>query len=275
MRLAVGIPSTFTGNLKNRAIRARVIGELARFLALFRVTELVVFHEPDEKFDTHGLGRYIVKLLKYAVTPPPLKKLAFPLEETDRWFGVIPPLEMRIHREGWIGGRGWGVLHRGVLHVVERGHVKEVKDYGLTGGAKRFFGKPNGPLLVPVERNGNDYRVVSPLDLTREMYIGFYPRYFNRDVNSLVREYKRRGFSVIATSRKGEPITEKGVRERVGELLAHDVLVLFGGPFRGLMELGLKGHDILVNVLPDQELETIHTQEAVALTLYLLEFLSW
>jgi len=229
------IPSTFTSVVKHRPLRAYVIGELARVLAIFGVTHVFIYYDRDPYFDSHALGRYIVKVLKYAVTPPWLKKKVFPKEETDRWFGLIPPLQIEAHERESVGGWSWVAI---------------------------------GGRLVPLCRG----RPVDPLRIKRDPYIGFWAEYIPERIDRAVELVRRRkGFRyVVGTSRHGESIWDGAVRERLRELASGGVAVVFGGHHRGIFEMpgGSPAlFDLVVNIYPLQRTRTIRTEEAVALAL--------
>ncbi len=259
MRLMIAIPSTFTSVEKNRMLRAYLIGQLARFLGMFHVTHIFVYYDKDPYFDSHGLGRYIVKTLKYAVTPPWLKKLVFPLEETDRYFGVIPPLQIKSHISP--GTTEWGaVTHERILvskHVNKKISVNKLVRLGY---GKRL------PQLVAIK----DGKLISPEKLTREEYIGFWPVYFNKSLSSLLKILKKK-FNpyIIGTSRKGKSLSDLNINNR-------DICVVFGSHHRGIYEMpGFKerDYDVIVNVLERQGTKTIRTEEAVPLSLEALSVL--
>jgi len=231
------LPSTLTSTMKYRPLRAREIGELARYFAIFGVTHVFVYHDPDPFFDSHALGRYIVKVLRYAVAPPWLKKKAFPLRDTDRWFGLIPPLQIEAHMKEQVGGWGWGVVD---------------------GKLRPFFrGKP-----------------VSPYALNRANYIGFWAEYIPHAINDALKKVSTvlDDPFFIGTSRKGESIWDDDVRKRLLAARDRDVVILFGGHHRGIYEMGVdeKLLDVVINAYPLQRTKTIRTEEAVAIVLSVL-----
>ncbi len=227
------IPSTFTSTVRFRPLRTFLIGQLARIFAIFGVTHVFVYHDEDPLFDSHALGRYIVKVLRYAVTPPWLKKEAFPKESTDRWFGLVPPLQIEAHERERIGPWSWG---------VERGH------------------------LVPLFRG----RPADPMDLTRRYYIGFWAEYIPEPLGKALEVVSKKfGNAVlVGTSRRGDPIWARDVRETL-RLLRGDWVVVFGGPHRGIFEMGVgrESFHAVVNIYPRQRTKTIRMEEAVALAL--------
>ncbi len=264
-RIIIAFPSTVTSNLRFRPIRAYALGQLARWLGLFRVTQIIVFYDPDPLFDSHGLGRYIVKVLKYCVTPPWFKKMVFPKPLYDKNFNYVPPLTIQSHQKAWIKNRSWGVLkkEKGKVVLIYRSNSKlvkkEIKDQ-----------KIKYPSLVPIEKRENKLYTLDPFDLTVENYIGYYPIYFNKQINKLIADLRKRfgnSLTVIGTSRKGKPINK--VRNKLKRLLSRkNILILFGGPNRGLYEIepSIKNKlDITVNAFPNQQLKTIHTLEAIPL----------
>ncbi len=232
----VMLPSTFTSTVKHRPLRPYVIGKLARVLAIFGVTHVFVYYDDDPYFDSHALGRYIVKVLKYAVTPPWLKKKAFPKSTTDRWFGLIPPLQIEAHEKESIGGWSWGVV---------------------------------GGRLYPLYRG----RPVNPLRIKRDPYIGFWAEYIPEKLDRAIKQVKKRmgALHIIGTSKYGRSIWDAAVKENIYDFSSQDVVVVvFGGPHRGIFEMSGEVSDLfdlVVNVYPHQRTRTIRTEEAVALTL--------
>jgi predicted SPOUT superfamily RNA methylase MTH1 len=93
---------------------------------------------------------------------------------------------------------------------------------------------------------------------------------------------KKQNFNlVIATSRKGKPITQ--VMDALNEKwkTSKKILVAFGAPTQGLYEIVVQEHreleDIahfVVNTIPNQGTETVRTEEALYATLAVLNTFS-
>lgn len=254
----VAIPSTFTSVERDRKIRAHIIGQLARFLGMYRVTHVLVYYDEDPYFDSHALGKYIVKTLKYAVTPPWLKKEAFPLEETDRYWGAIPPLQIQAHQKE--GNVGWGVVKDGKL--LWKGEKRPADEKELK---KKGYGRKT-PQLVAV-KNG---KVIDPYTLNREDYNGFWPVYFNKPLPDLIKHVRKRFDAyVIGTDRDGEYLGDVAERVRKGSK-SKDVLIVFGGHHRGITEMkgfGEGDYDVIISLFRRQETKSVRTEEAVPLVL--------
>ncbi len=261
-RATLLLPDTFTANIKNRLLRARMIGETARSIALNGITQVLIYHEEDEKVRSTSLGRYITKLLKYAVTPPYLKKIIFPLEETDKYFGVIPPLELWSHKRR--GTIRWGAVKREKMYVIIFDGEEEVRraigrgeDIVKRLGEGRYY-------LMPIHGE----RVIDPKLLTTNPYIGYYPFYTGQSPDNILRHSNT--FRVLL-SKYGEDVytAARTLRRKVE---GRDITFVVGSPFRCLLERHGKNKPIdrslfhsIVNVFPDQTLETIHTHEAISI----------
>ncbi len=256
MRLIVLIPSTFTSVEKNRLLRARIIGELARFLGMYRVTHVIVYHDDDPYFDSHALGKYTVKTLKYAVTPPWLKKEAFPIRTTDRNWGAIPPLQIRSHVKP--GKIRWAVWRDGKAFDGK-------EEWALSETAiKRAGIKPISPSLIPVDRR----RALNVNQLNREQYIGFWPEYWNVGLHKAIERLRKRfgDVYVVGTTRHGE----RAERAMHGYERGRDMALVFGGHHRGILEMPdyrESDYNGLMNLFERQETKTVRTEEAVPLVL--------
>ncbi len=253
---AVLIPSTFTSDEKNLYLRNYKIGELARACSAFSVDEIYVYWDKDPLFDSHGLGRYITKILDYCNTPPYLRKHLFPKEEDLKYVGVIPPLKSphQIPEESGLKHRmGYVLGVRGKEATVDCGYKKPltVKNKNLKKGQ-----------TVTIDEDTKEV-VGGEVD----SYNGYQVEYFNKSLVHLVKKLKRENYSLIGTSRKGKDI--RNVKLDV----KNKVAIAFGSPYRGLSKLLGKDMKLLnetVNVVPGQKVETVRTEEAVYYTLSIL-----
>jgi len=269
-KLIVALPSTFTC-IENRKLRTYLIGKLARYLAIFKVTHVFIYYDPDPRFNSHGLGKYITKVLKHCITPPYLKKYATPYKSEYREFGLLHPLQIKSHLEKRPTGQfNWGVVNKNLELIFFRGskllkskiNKEELKSKGYS---------LNLPQLVVLK----NYKLCSPLELGRKYYLGFWVRYFNKGLKEVI-EFSKANFKplfVIATSRQGKFVFE--LKNIIKTQLRKNWMVLFGGHHRGLLQLGKKEwYDIIINLFKDQETKTIRTEEAIPLVLQALADIS-
>ncbi len=268
-RLNILIPSTFTSNLKNRIVRTYVIGSLARSLGIGRATNVIVYHDKDKYFDSNALGRYIVKVLKYAVTPPWLKKYVFPLSPEDRYLGVVPPLQINAHISD-NGPRVWGVVDQikdGKAQIRYRVN-KKWYNFVISKSMLSDFGYPKKVYqLVPVDSSSK--AVIPYYELGREKYIGYFPHYSPSNLHHAITQVRKRfGGIVIGTSRKGTFFEDTNIAHKLKT--SKTVTIVFGGPNRGIFEIDgfrRRDFDYIINIMEHQETKSLRTEEAVLLTL--------
>lgn len=87
IKRCVVIPaSIFVG--EDRRLATLRLGLLARYLAIFRVEEVVIFGKDDT---------LVAEVLRYAETPPYLRRRTIPLHPLLRYAGVVPPLQSPHH----------------------------------------------------------------------------------------------------------------------------------------------------------------------------------
>ncbi len=259
MRKILLIPSTFTGETKDPKIRIYKIAQIARAASTFGITDIGVYFDPDSKFDSHGLGRFIVKVLKYLNTPPYLRKVAFPIDESLKFIGVAPPLKVRHHLEK---GR-----YRYAYVVKRKKNGAIVND-----GDHEFFVRGevrDRIVVVDLPRR----RIIDKKELP--FYFGYDVFYFSAGLKPLLERYRYQNFLLIGTSRYGDDIRSikfSGIKDRKG------VVVVFGSFSRGLKDIlgddWKEQFDYVINVVLGQEVQTIRTEEAAYYTLSILRYLN-
>ncbi len=251
------IPSTFTGEKRDAKIRIFLISQLARACVNFGINEIGVYYDPDPKFDSHGLGRFIVKVLKYLNAPPYLRKLAFPKKKEFSQIGAALPITAKYHelRDRYE-----------YVYVIKRKNKK----YFVSDGRKVFTVFSNKNIrskIVIYDKSLNDF--VLPWET--EEYFGYETFYYNRPLENLLKRLKKEGATIIGTSRLGRDVRKVKLR-KTGR-----IVIVFGSFARGLQEIIGKSwksfFDEVINVSPDQNLKTLRTEEAVFYTLSIFKYL--
>jgi len=257
----VAIPSSlFVG--EDRKLATLRLGLIARYLAIFRVEEVLVFG---------GDSDFVVDVLRYAETPPYLRQKLIPLKSALRYCGVIPPLQSPHHPPSPKG--------RGFVCEYREGIVLRT----LTDAALVDVGLKE-PILVQGRARPRERVTVIIDDKPRLVHRRKVPFYWGYEVstapNLRAAVSACEGYVKVATSRLGDPVrnvAEELVREakRKG-----GVAVFFGERERGLLDIALeegwdpKGtFDFIVNLVPNQGTFTIRTEEAIPITLAVLDFL--
>jgi len=264
-RIAISLPDTVLEDKESLREKTAKLGVIARACAIYGVDIIEVFGDPKEK----GEEKVVRKVLEYLETPQYLRKRLFPLDEELRYAGMLPPLRIPSHKARIPAERlAIGEVREGVVNAD--GTV----DIGLEVAPKLRQKSPPGRRVT--------VRVASlkpPLaDLLPKERAGPYWGYsVEAKATAEVLSDPRFGLK-IATSRFGTPIADE--LGRLGSSLqsAQGVKLIFGSPSSGLFDI--MGRDLprrvdyVVNLFPEQQVETVRTEEAILVSLGIVGLLS-
>jgi predicted SPOUT superfamily RNA methylase MTH1 len=253
-RLAVAIPDTVLEEKESLREKTVKLGVIARACAIYGVDLIEVFRDPRGR----GEASEISKVLEYLETPQYLRKRLFPLEETLRYAGILPPLRIPSH------------LPKVPEESVEVGDFRE----GVTNGDGTV---DVGLDVMPKLRGGFAagrrvtvrYVSLKP-PVTEVVQRDQVPHYwgYRVETKSLPEVLNDGRFRVrIATSRRGSPVKGSLAKVRAALATAESVKLIFGSPSRGLFDMA--GEDLgrqvdfVLNLFPGQQVETVRTEEAV------------
>ncbi|WP_020220834.1 putative RNA uridine N3 methyltransferase [Halarchaeum acidiphilum] len=266
------VPSSICREAEDKREATRKLGYVARAAAVFRADRLVVF--PDREGERRWGGGFIETVLRYAATPPYLRKEAFDTRDELEYAGVLPPLRLSSwtgsessgsgsHREGivtQVGSEGrvrvnCGMQHPISLHLPGDMEVSEGERVTIRVSSRR-----------PVRAK-----------IIEEAPPGF--QVFTRPIGDEL-DRPDAGFRV-ATSRFGVPVGAANVGDLTRRVHEDGLTVAFGSPERGLPPmLGLTaeavrefdsaqstrapgGFDVWLNTVPNQGSEVVRTEEAM------------
>jgi hypothetical protein len=278
MTTSVLVPSSLAREAEDRREATRKLGYVARAAAVFRVDRLTVYPDPD------GAGKwedgFVETVLRYAATPPYLRKEVWDRRGELEYAGVLPPLRVRSRTGS--GSDESGSLRQGIVTEV-----------GADGRARVNCGLQHPvSLVVPPGMEVDEGERVSVRVSSR------------RPVRAKIVDEPLPGFAVdatdldaaltrsdagycIAASRFGEELTVT----KLGQLVEGrggsdesgvegDLTVAFGAPERGLPSIldadpetvaGEHGDDtrfdLWLNTVPEQGSEVVRTEEALFATL--------
>ena len=94
--LSILIPSIIVDNAQSKELRTYLIGELARTIGIFKISEVIIFHD-KLKDNSRDYINYFIKNLQYLETPQYLRKSLFPLSENLKLSVLMNPLESQHH----------------------------------------------------------------------------------------------------------------------------------------------------------------------------------
>ncbi len=282
------VPSSLAREAEDKREATRKIGYVARAATIFRIDRLTVYPDPagEQKYD----DGFVATVLRYAATPPELRKELWDTRDELEYAGVLPPL--RALSQTGSGSDGSGSLRQGIVTKAGTdGHVRV--NCGL-----------QHPISLPVP-DGMDLtegeRVtvrVSSREPVRAKLVDVDPSGFVVDRSDLDTAVSRSDAGLaIAASRYGEELTPKRLDEIApqcrresatgGDLADSAFTVAFGAPERGLPEIlgftpekiredGCKetgGFDLWLNTVPNQGSQVVRTEEAVFATLACLNLM--
>ena len=271
-RVSVALPASFTRDIPHLREKTSRAGIVARALAIFRVDEAIIY--ADAKGYSDKEGRLLQKLLSYQETPQYMRRALFARDPELQFAGILPPLRLPSHPS--IDKPRIGMVREAV--AVRAGDTSAV-DAGFSSLVTvRSKLKPLDRVTVSLTRlepsiEGN---LVDPDRLP--IYWGFRITRTDLTLGRLIRGEKRD--LTISTSRKGRAIREilQGLTSKWKS--SQRTLILFGSPDEGVPEIlnkeGVeveKACDFNLNMIPNQGVETVRTEEALFATLSILNLI--
>ena len=263
-KMAISLPDTVLEDKESLREKTTKLGFIARSCAIFGVDLIEVFRDPKMP----GEEKMIRRILEYLETPQYLRKRLFPLDEELRYAGMLPPLRIPSHKAKITSDRlPVGEVREGVVNVD--GTV----DIGLDVAPRLKQKSPPGKRVT--------VRVTSltPLvaDLIPKEKTGPYWGY-SMETKTIGEVLSDARYGVkIATSRLGTPVADELVRLRSSLQRAEGVKLIFGSPSRGLFDIVgpelPRKVDFVVNLFPEQHVETVRTEEALLVSLGVVSLL--
>ena len=276
MTTSVLVPNSLAREAEDRREATRNLGTVARAATVFRVDRLTVF--PDSDGVRRWEDGFVETVLRYAATPPYLRKAVWERRDELEYAGVLPPLRVRSRTGS--GSDESGSLRQGIVTEV-----------GADGRVRVNCGLQH-PVSLPVPDGpdiGEGERVtvrVSSRRPVRAKIVDESPPGFDVDRAGLDAALERDDAGLtVAASRHGQELSVT----RLGQLVealdgagdeagTGDLTVAFGAPERGLPamlgtdppasgETGDDRFDLWLNTVPNQGSEVVRTEEAVFATL--------
>ncbi len=283
MTRSVLVPSSLVREAEDKREATRKLGYVARAAAVFRIDRLVVF--PDREGERRWGAGFVETVLRYAATPPYLRKEAWGMQDELEYVGVLPPL--RVPSETATDSDESVALRQGI--VTEVGPDGRVRvNCGLQHPISLF-----APPDVEVEAGERIAIRISSREPVRARIVDESLPGFDVDSMDLTEALGRPDAGLrIATSRHGTPLTVGRLADLSGRVDdAGDLTVAFGAPGRGLPEIldvpvedvpaggGVAdagpageapvepgadpGFDLWLNTIPNQGSEVVRTEEAM------------
>ena len=269
MTVSVLVPSSLTRETTDKRAATRKLGAIARAAVIFRVDRVVVF--PDRDGEQRHDDGFVETVLRYAATPPYLRKEAWGTRDELEYAGVLPPLHAMSQTGS--GSPDPGSLRQGlVTEVGPDGHVR------VNCGLQHLISLPT-PDNRDVDVGERVTVRISSRRPVRAKLVDESPPGFVVERADLTTALNRTDAGLrIAASRHGEALTVGVLETLVDQIDVSGLTVAFGAPKRGLPAIlgldpetapatGAPDFDRWVNTIPNQGSETVRTEEAVFATL--------
>ena len=279
--LSVLIPSSIVDNAQSKELRTYLIGELARTIGIFKISEVIIFH--DKKDNSRDYINYFIKNLQYLETPQYLRKTLFPMSEDLKLSGLMNPLESQHHlrKDEWSPYREGCVLDRPVSGEYSWVNIGLSKDCKINQKLP-----PKTRVTVKLNENNFDHKLKyytgTPVSMSEPFlkngtYWGYVVRVCETYREIFSDSIYEGGYDfVIGTSDKGENYRTADFSKKKG--FKH-CLIIFGGisGIEGMMNDDehnninsadiSKNFDLYLNTCVNQGLRTIRTEEAILISL--------
>jgi len=276
----IAIPTSFTENLSSMMQRSFAVSNLARAAACFGVRRIYVY--PDPLSQDRTTYKDVIKLLKYLITPPYLKKVLFEFEDTLAYVGALPPVKLPLFQEKIrIKDIEYPIYRVGYTFARKRGDVYLI-DVGLDKPVAVKGRRPPPIAMVKIVKNAQKYLIGELVDDEEIQELGLYRGYsVLRSRESLVSLVKRYKGVTIGLSRYGEYVGDINVSRLKKEMTQKKgVLLVLGSHSYGLKEI-LSYYDVepkelfdyYLNLVFNQKVETIRVEEAVWIALTTMDFI--
>ncbi len=273
-RFSVAIPGSVASDTPHLREKTAKLGAIARACSIFGVTEVILY--PDDPHRDQGADlQFCFDILTYIETPQYLRRRLFKLSPTFKFTGILPPLQTPPHnvpssssqlkvgdlREGVVVGRTGSNVN------VDAGLKETIECQGSYRIGER--------VTLQLTDLGKELRAQIVEPSSSSIYWGYR---VTRSQFKLANMFQREEFDLrIGTSRYGTPVEE--LWSEISKSLSNveSVLIVFGSPRRGLLEIlsqeGKKPTDLFhffVNTVPSQQVATVRTEEALFITLGML-----
>jgi len=277
-QVSIAVPASFVSDIPHLREKTIKIGSLARVAAIFRISEIIIF--PDlPKVNQGQDSNLIATILSYVETPQYLRKRLFKIRPELRYAGILPPLRTPHHPLS------------DKMKALKIGEYREGAVSSFTKDGSLVEIGVERPILVPnIRLSLDDRATVRIIELGKhpkavlanrseiQSYWGYRITVTNVSFGQLI---KTCAFDlVVATSKRGAPFAK--VRDKLTDRWkkSRRILIAFGAPTQGLYEIVAHEHveleDIAhftVNTIPNQGTETVRTEEAVFVSLAILNLL--
>ncbi|MEM1628956.1 MAG: putative RNA uridine N3 methyltransferase [Desulfurococcaceae archaeon] len=270
--LRVILPTSILEVEHSLLLKSNRIHQVARWCSIFGVKEVVFYKEFSTSIEKFARDKEIIEMhWKYFFTPPYLRKVLVPINPLLRHVGLWPPIRLEIYDKEPVPRTG----------EYRLGYSVKSRDgyFKINIDGKNFYRAVNADceegLVLVVVKDVNK-KLVECIN-SNDVYTGPRLKFAVKLIDEIL-EHKNRGL-MIATDRKGRLPSIKDI-DKIRGYPSAEINILFGSPRHDLFEIANgegfdldKYVDFIWNTIPGQKVVSIRTEEALLITLGVLNML--
>ncbi len=273
--LEIALPSSVVSIEHGLLLRTLKIYQIIRYASIFGTKKIIIYYD---SFIPRTIDKKVKSLIKkihnYLIIPPYLRKKLMPLDKDLKFVGALPPLRLNIYDVS-MKPRPNEIR----VCLIRRRNDKFTADCGLKKEVLIIDNESNIREGLGLVRIIDTYRFIGKYidKYDSNVYLG--PSIdFERSLKNIIERKQGTSTCIIATSKYG--VIPKAEDMRRALFNKSRLLVLFGSPYGGLYEIAEnEGWELedrikhIWNTVPGQHVKTIRTEEALIITLGLINLL--
>ena len=273
--LEIAIPSNILEDCQSLYTKSQKLSLIARSASIFQINKIYIY-----KVKRTDDSNFISLLLNYLVTPQYLRKKSFPVLHDLKYAGILSPLKIPSHLvlKDLLSFTN-SQPRQGLILKYNKKTNSSIIDLGLNklGVLHGKFSIGDIITVIPYISRSNEF--ISVKQSKPNKYWGYKVDVINSF--SVLSENKSFDFKIITTkSGKNLQHMYESLFDSVNRKTQMKILIVFGSPKHGVLEI-IKNEKILVNfndflllnLFPNQGVETIRSEEAILGTLSIINMM--
>ena len=273
--LEIAIPSNILEDCQSLSAKSQKLSLIARSASIFQINKIYIY-----KVKRRDDSNFISLLLNYLVTPQYLRKKSFPVLHDLKYAGILSPLKIPSHLvlKDLLSFTN-SQPRQGLILKYNKKTNSSIIDLGLNKLGVLHGKFPIGDIITVIPSISRPNEFISVKQSKPNKYWGYKVDVINSF--SVLSENKSFDFKIITTkSGKNLQHMYESLFDSVNRKTQMKILIVFGSPKHGVLEI-IKNEKILVNfndflllnLFPNQGVETIRSEEAILGTLSIINMM--
>ena len=273
--LEIAIPSNILEDCQSLYTKSQKLSLIARSASIFQINKIYIY-----KVKRRDDSNFISLLLNYLVTPQYLRKKSFPVLHDLKYAGILSPLKIPSHLvlKDLLSFTN-SQPRQGLILKYNKKTNSSIIDLGLNKLGVLHGKFHIGDIITVIPSISRPNEFISVKQSKPNKYWGYKVDVINSF--SVLSENKSFDFKIITTkSGKNLQHMYESLFDSVNRKTQMKILIVFGSPKHGVLEI-IKNEKILVNfndflllnLFPNQGVETIRSEEAILGTLSIINMM--